>query len=410
MSVTATPRAVLIRGARVVSSGAPGPLRGAASADLRVLERADVLVQSGSIAAVAGSIEPPADAKIIEAGGRVLIPAFVDCHTHACWAGDRLDEWDLKRAGAGYLELLKAGGGIMSTVRAVRAASVEALAADLLERLNRALAHGTTTIEVKSGYGLDTETELKMLAAIRAAGERWAGTVVPTACIGHALDPDADDPVTRTIEETLPAVSAAFPGVAIDAYCESGAWSRDDCARLFEAARAAGHPCRVHADQFNDLGLIDDAERLGLRSVDHLEATSPERLAKLAGTEAFGVMLPITGFHTDGRYADARAFVDAGGAVCVASNWNPGSAPSCSVPLAMVLAVRFGGLSPAEALSAATANPAALLGWDDRGRIEPGLRADLVLLEHRDERELCHEVGGNPVRALICGGEVVCGG
>ena len=400
---------MLIRNARVVTAG-EGPLRGDALGRLRAHDACDVLLVGDRIESIGVGLEAPVGASVLEADGRVLAPGFVDCHTHACWAGDRLDEWDLKRAGAGYLELLNAGGGIMSTVRAVRGASADLLADTLLDRLNRALAHGTTTVEVKSGYGLDTETELKMLGAIRSAGERWAGEVVPTACIGHALDPEVAASVERTLREVLPAVTAAFPGVTIDAYCEAGAWSREDCVRLFEAAAAAGHPCRLHADQFNDLGLIEDAARRGLRAVDQLEATTPEHLRVLAETDAFGVALPITGFHTDGRYANMRALVDAGGALCIASNWNPGSAPGCSGPLARAVAVRFGGVSPAEAFAAATANPAALLGMADRGRIEPGLRADLVLLEHRDERELCHEVGGNPARMVICGGKVVAGG
>lgn len=407
---------LLIRGARVVTlaDGAGGdaslrPRRGAGLRELMVLDQADVLVHDGVIAAVGQSLARPAGGttREIEADGRVLVPGFVDAHTHACWAGDRLDEWESRRAGVAYLDILRAGGGIMSTVRSVRAASEETLAALLLERLNLALAHGTTAIEVKSGYGLTTADELKMLRAARRAAEAWPGRVVLTACVAHALDPEQTGQVDRTIGETLPAVHEAFPGVAIDGYCEKGAWSLDDCVRLFTAARQLGHPVRVHADQFNTLGMLPAAVRLGARSVDHLEASRPDELRRLGASETAGVLLPAAGFHLDGRYADGRALIDSGGIPVVASNWNPGSAACWSVPMAAALAVRCCGLSPAEALHACTANAAWLLGLMDCGRIAPGLRADLVLLAHRDERELGHSFGGNPAVLVVCGGRVV---
>lgn len=408
---------ILIRDARVLTMpGGPGPRRGRALGDLGVLPRADVLIEGDRIAEVipsdgsppeGGSRSAVSSLREIDAGGRVLMPAFVDCHTHACWAGARLDEWDRKRAGAAYLEILAAGGGIMSTVRAVRAASEEELAGTLLQRLGVMLREGTTTVEVKSGYGLTTAEELKMLRAIAVAAAAWPGTVVPTALLGHAVDHGQPGFVERTIAETLPAVSAAFPGIVVDAYCEAGAWSLPETLRLMERAKELGHPVRVHADQFNDLGVIPEAVRRGFLSVDHLEASTPERLAALAKSETYGVMLPCAGFHTDGRYADGRRFVDAGGALAIATNCNPGSAPTSSMPMAVALAVRFCGLSPAEAIGACTVNAASLLGLADRGRIAPGLRADLVLLRHRDERELAHEFGGNPVDVVICGGRIL---
>lgn len=399
---------VVIRGARVLTmGGGERPGRGHALSDVGVVPDADVVVESGTVRAVGAGLEVPAGARTIEGDGRVLMPAFVDCHTHACFAGDRLDEWERKRAGATYLELLEAGGGIMSTVRAVRAASEAELADGLGRRLGWMLREGTTTVEVKSGYGLSTEHELKMLRAIAAAGERWTGTVVPTACVGHAIDGDGSAFVARTIEETLPAVHAEFPGVAIDAYCEKGAWSLADCLKLFDRALELGHPVRVHADQFNDLGMIPEAVRRGFRSVDHLEASTPEHLAELAGSGVFGVMLPCAGFHVDGRYADGRAFVDAGGTLALASNLNPGSAPCASIPMAIALGVRSLGITAHEAIAACTVNAARVLGFEDRGSIAPGMRADLVLLRHTDERQLGYEFGGNPVDLVICRGEVV---
>lgn len=403
---------LVIRNARVLTLAGPRPRRGKAPADLGVIPAADVTVDAGRILAIAspapaGGARDPKVLREVDARGRVLMPAFVDCHTHACWAGERLDEWDRKRRGATYLEILSAGGGIMSTVRAVRASTEEELAGLLLERLRALQRCGSATMEIKSGYGLSTEHELKMLRSIRRAQDAWPGTIISTALLGHAIDPDQQDFVERTIRETLPAVSKEFPGITIDAYCEKGAWSRADTVRLFERARELGHPIRVHADQFNSLGMIREAIRLGARSVDHLEASTPEDLERLAASDTFGTVLPACGFHVDGRYADARRFVDAGGLLALATNYNPGSAPSPSMPMAIALAVRQCGLSPAEAIAAATVNAAELLGLHDRGQIAPGLRADLVLLRHTDERMLAYEFGDNPVDAMILGGKLL---
>ncbi len=404
---------ILIRNARVLTMGAaPGARRGADLKKLHAIDGADVLITGEHIEAVGKSVEAPdsPERRVIDAGGRVLMPAFVDCHTHACWAGDRLDEWDQKRAGATYLEILEKGGGIMSTVRAVRGATEEELTISLAWRLWHMLREGTTTVEVKSGYGLDLETELKMLRAIRAAPVHWPGTVERTALLGHAIDPDRRHFVQRTVDDTLPAVRDAFGELTIDAYCEKGAWSVEDCVELFEPAIAAGHPIRIHADQFNSLGMVEWAADMGpaaVRSVDHLEASSAATLKRLAKSGVFGVALPCSGFHTDGRYMDARTFVDAGGALAIATNCNPGSSPTHSMPMAIALAVRYCGLTPAEAITGATVNAAALLGFDDRAVIAPGQRADLVLLRHRDERLLAYEFGGDPTDVVICAGEVI---
>lgn len=363
-----------------------------------------VRIEAERIVEVGPGLEPRPSERVLDADGRVLLPGFVDAHTHAVYAGDRLDEFDLKRRGQSYLQILAAGGGILATVRAVRRTGVESLAEALLQRLLVMLREGTTSVEVKSGYGLTTEDELKLLHAIQLAAARFPGTVVPTALLGHALDPGQPDLVERTLAETLPAVHAEFPGIAVDAYCERGAWSVADCRRLFERARELGHPVRLHADQFNALGGVELALELGALSVDHLEATSPAVLERLAESGTFGVLLPVSGFHTDDRYANARAFVDAGGQLVLASNCNPGSAPSSSMPFVHALAVRKLGLSALETIAATTSTAARLLGLADRGAITPGSRADLVLLRHRDPRLLGYEVGGNPVDRVIVAG------
>lgn len=399
---------IAITNARLLTLAHGGaPRRGKAMHKLAPIDHGSILICDGLIDSIGPSIDIHPEAQIIDADGRVVMPAFVDCHTHACWAGERLDEWERKQQGATYLEILESGGGIMSTVRAVRQASVDHLTESLLERLNWMLAEGTSACEVKSGYGLTTEDEIKMLDAIVLADQNWPGRVSPTACIGHAKDKDIADFVDRTINETLPAVHERYPGVTIDAYTEQGAWSVDETVRLFETAKQLGHPLRIHADQFNALGMLQAAIELGALSVDHLEASTPESLTKLAQSETMGVMLPCSGFHVDDRYADGRSFIDSGGSLAIATNANPGSAPCLSMPMAIALATRKLGITAAEAITASTINAAHLLGFSDQGTLEVGKRADLIMLRHRDERQLGYTFGGSHVQLVICDGSIV---
>ncbi|MBN8596641.1 MAG: imidazolonepropionase [Planctomycetes bacterium] len=417
---------LLIRRCRLLSMEAPpgfaGVRTGQAMQALRVRENVDVLVRAGRIEAVGEGITVPPGGQVIDARGDVLMPGFVDCHTHLCWAGNRLDEWTRRLAGENYLQILKEGGGIMSTVRAVRETPLLTLTDELRKRLDAALRQGITTIEIKSGYGLNTEAELKMLRAIRDAALTWPGTVVLTALLGHAIDPALGERafVDRTINETLPAIHAEFPGVAVDLFCEEAAWTLSDSLRLLNAAKELGHPLRVHADQFTSRGMVTEAVRLGVLSVDHLEQTAGSELEQLAKSQTFGVGLPVTainlgnsgkgtpftGMSAGIKFANMRELVDRGGRICLATNTNPGSSPSMSIPLVVALAVRFCGLTVDEAITAVTVNPALMLGFKDRGVVSAGKRADLVLLRHTDYRELAFELGGDPVRAVIVGGNV----
>jgi imidazolonepropionase len=246
----------------------------------------------------------------------------------------------MRLAGAAYLDILRAGGGIMSTVRAVRAAPEEILTELLVERLLRMAANGAGTVEVKSGYGLTTDDELKMLRAIRAAADRTRQLVIPTFLGAHAVDHAQPGFVDRTINETLPAVAMEFPGIVCDAFCEEGAWSLADTRRLFESALSLGCRLRVHTDQFNSLGMTRLALDMGAASVDHLEALTPADLSHVAHSSTVAVALPMSGFQLDDRYAPARELVDAGAAVAVASNLNPGTALVSSMPAVVALAVR----------------------------------------------------------------------
>ncbi len=401
---------ILIRNARVLTlAGGHQARRGSAMSDLGVVSNADVLVYRGTVQGVQPSItstlrrmHPSVD--IWDADGRVVMPAFIDCHTHACFAGSRLEEWDLKRRGVSYQDLLKAGGGIMSTVRATRLASAAQLESLLLERIERASQFGTATIEVKSGYGLSLEHERNMLSCIQNIARRVPVGVTMTALLGHAIDTAIPDFVHKTITETLPAIAAEFPGIAVDAFCEDNAWSKEETVRLFVAAKELGLPLRVHTDQFTSKGMITEAVRLGAVSCDHLEAAAEQELKILGESSTVAVGLPGCGFHLDGRYANLRKVIDAGGAAAIATNFNPGSAPCLSMPMAISLAVRNCGLSPQEAIVAATANPAAVLGLSDRGTIEVGKRGDLVVLNATDERVLAYEFGMNPIHTVFVGG------
>ncbi len=369
-----------------------------------------IAVEAGRIHGV-GEGSPPeamtADV-VLDLDGRVVLPAWIDCHTHACWAGTRLAEWTRQLAGATYSEILAEGGGILSTVRAVREASQETLAANLLGRIGRLQTYGTGTIEVKSGYGLTTESELRMLRAIHEVSQAADAQIAGTFLGAHAIDVAQPDFVDAVIEETLPAVVEEFPRITCDAYLEEGAWSLSDTRRLFQRAKDLGCPLRLHTDQFTSMGGVPMAIELGARSVDHLEAVSAEDIAAIGHSDTIGVLLPASGFHLDNRYAPGRALIDAGAAVAVATNCNPGSAPTASMPFTLAIACRRCGLSPLEAITAATWNAACVLGVEqDVGSLEVGKRADIQVIDERDPAAIAWEFGAVPPPILLLEGQPV---
>lgn len=405
---------LLVRRARILTlasaaspaSGPVRPRRGAALRELGILPRGDVLIENDKIVAVAPELPAPPDTEILDAEGRVLMPGFVDCHTHACYAGERLDEWEKQLAGTPNTELEKAGGGLPGLIRATRAATRKQLAAGLRTRLDELLRLGTTTVEVKSGLGLNSEAERKMLGAIQRAASEWPGTVVPTALLGHALEGDVAAFTRLIVREVLPEVWHEFPGLAVDARCAADAWPAEACVRLLDRARKHGLPIRVSADQHTSTGMVAEALALHARSVDHLEHATRADLEALAKSDTFAVMTPAASFHSGNRHPRAGAFVDSGGLLALASDFGPAT-PGGSMPFVIALAVRYGGLNLAEALVAGTVNAAAVLGLTDRGVIEPGRRADLVLLRHTDERMLAHAFGENPIDRVICAGRLL---
>jgi imidazolonepropionase len=386
-------------------SGAGAPLRGAALRDVTVLEDAYVLCRGGKVEQVGrmSELEPIAgDVEELDGSGLCAVPGLVDCHTHPAFGGDRVEEFSLRAGGASYEELHAAGGGILSTVRATRALGEDGLRARVEQHAAWMLAHGTTTWEGKSGYGLDRDTELASLRAIRDAGG------VPTWLGAHSVPPefaDGDAYLDFALAEVLP--GAAQVATAADVFLERGAFDAGQARRYLEACRDAGLALRLHGDQFTESGAIPLALELGARSVDHLEATGSDGARALAGSDVTGVLLPASALFLDRPMPPARGLVDAGAAVALATDFNPGSSFTTSLPLVCSLACTQLHLSPAEALSAVTVNAARVLGCaGDRGRIAPGLRADLLLIDAPDWRYLAYHLAGDLVAAVIRDGAI----
>jgi imidazolonepropionase len=389
--------------------GTEAPLRGRALTHVEVVRDAYVLCEDGRIKAFgpmrelrAGVGESAGELEELNGRGLCALPGLVDCHTHACFAGDRVDEFELRATGASYEELHAAGGGILATVRATRSAGEDGLTEAVCRHRRWMRRAGTTTFEAKSGYGLDKETELASLRTIRAAGG------IPTWLGAHAVPPEFDDAdayLDFALGEVLP--EAAQLAVAADVFLEAGAFDVGQARRYLDACRAARLALRLHGDQFTEQGAIPLAIELGARSVDHLEATSENGVHRLATSEVVGVLLPASALFLDRPMPPARALVDAGAAIAVATDFNPGSSFCESLGVVSSLAVTQLNLTPAEALAACTVNAAHVLGLaGEVGRIAHGRRANLVLLDAPDWRYLSYHLGADLVAAVIEGGEV----
>ena len=388
-------------------SGRDAPLRESALGRVDVVEDAYILCAGDTIEAVGRMRDlPELDGDVRELDGRGLcaIPGLVDCHTHPAFGGDRVEEFSLRAAGAGYEELHAHGGGILATVRATRAAGEDGLKAIVDRHRVWMLRHGTTTFEGKSGYGLDRDTELASLRAVRAADG------IPTWLGAHAVPPefdgDADAYLDFALAEVLP--DAATIAEAADVFLERGAFDADQARRYLAACRDAGLVLRLHGDQFTEQGAIPLAVVLGARSVDHLEATGADGVRTLAASDVVGVLLPASALFLGRPMPPARALVDAGAAVALATDFNPGSSFTESLPLVCSLAATQLKLSPAEALAACTVNAAHVLGRADRlGRVAPGYRSDIALLAAPDWRYLAYHLGGDLVAEVVLAGEPV---
>jgi imidazolonepropionase len=389
----------------VTPAGEDAPLRGPALGEVTVYEDAYVLCEDGRIAGVGAMSELaslPDDVVEVDGRGRCALPGLVDCHTHACFAGDRVHEFDLRARGASYEQLHAAGGGILSTVEATRAAGEVALTAAVERHRGWMLAHGTTTFEAKSGYGLDRDTELAMLRAVKAAGG------IPTWLGAHAVPPefeDADAYLDFALAEVLPA--AAEIAEAADVFLERGAFDAAQARRYLEACRDAGLRLRLHADQFTEGGGIGLAVELGGASVDHLEATGEDGVRALADGGVAAVLLPVAALVLGRPMPPARDLVDAGATVALATDFNPGSAFCESLPVVCSLACTQLKMSPAEALAACTVNAAHVLGRSDSlGRLAPGFDANVVIVDAPDWRHLAYHFGGDLVSLVVKDGAV----
>ncbi len=406
----------------VVPAHNGGPQRGQHLGDLGLIPNGAVAVRDGQISATGPSNEILAQyeaAQMLDAAGRCVIPGFVDPHTHLPWVGDRANEFELRVAGASYMEIMAAGGGIMSTVRQTRAADLETLVAENLPRLARMLAQGTTSAEAKTGYGLDLATELKQLDAIMRLNERQPVTLTPTFLPAHAIPAEyagrTDDYVDLMIEEMLPAgaewMQQNNQTLFCDVFCEEGVFDVAQTRRVLERAAQLGYRLKVHADEFAGLGGTALAVELGAVSADHLVSTPAADIVALGRGDTIAVGLPGTPFglaHHD--YTPAKAILAAGGALALATDCNPGTCWCESMQMVIALACRYMGLTQGQALAAATLNAAFAIGRGaEVGSLEVGKAADIVVLAVDDYRQLGYRFGTNLVDVVVKRGRVVSG-
>ncbi|MEZ0396369.1 MAG: imidazolonepropionase [Anaerolineales bacterium] len=409
---------MLIHSASQLLTLAGGPQRGSRLGDLGLLEDGAVLIRGEAIAAVGPTRDLLAafpDEPRLDASGCVVLPGFVDPHTHLVWAGDRAAEFEMKMAGARYLDILAAGGGILSTVRATRAAPLDDLLAQTRGRALRMFAHGTTTAEAKTGYGLETAAELKLLEALLRLDEAGPLEIAPTFLGAHAIAPEfKNDPdgYTKVVcDDMLPAVrrwwqerhASPRPLPFVDVFCETGAFDLAQSEQILSRARDLGFPLKIHADEFDNLGGASLAVRLGAASADHLVKTSAADIAALGASETVAVSLPCTPFGlAESEYTPAAAILAADGILALATDCNPGTAWNESMQFVIALACRALKLTPAQAIAASTINAAHAIRRADRiGSLETGKQADLLILDVADYRQLGYRFGSNLVRIVV---------
>lgn len=397
------------------------PKRGSEMRNVGLIEDGAIALSDGKIIAVGRSGDVRGEFKsdnVIDAEGRVVCPGFVDPHTHIVYAGDRLDEFELKIQGANYLEILARGGGIHSTVEKTRSASVDELVTLGTARLDQMLACGTTTAEIKTGYGLDIESELKMLEVIEELEGRHTVAIVPTFLPAHAVpaeysfEPQAY--VDLVCNEMLPRawqwyLNSCFHSRTpffLDVFCEENAFDVEQTAQVLKAGMKIGFRLKAHVDEFTNLGACRRAVLLGATSVDHLDETGHDEMKLLAASDTIGVLTPTVNFNFgSSRFPDARRLIDTECAIALSTDYNPGSAPCPSLPMAMAIACRYQKLLPAEALNAATINAAFAIGLGDRaGSIEVGKQADLSVWDTKDHREITYQFGATKPSSVIVNG------
>jgi imidazolonepropionase len=413
--------AMLIHSASQVLTLPNGPQRGKALGTLGIIESGAILVKDGRIVELGSSADliaaHPNEEKL-DADGGVLLPGFVDAHSHVVWAGDRAAEFEMRLEGKSYLEILEQGGGILSTVAATRAASLADLVFQARNRLQTMFAHGSTTIEAKTGYGLEMPTELRMLEALLILQREGPWDLSITFLAAHAIPPEfkdrADDYVQHICVDMLPELKSWWASKApeqelpfVDVFCETGAFDLEQTRRIFHAAKDLDFPLKVHADEFDNLGGTGLAVDLGAVSADHLVSTSEEEIANLAASDTVAVALPGTPFGLSQKdYTPAKAILKAGGLLAIASDLNPGTAWGENMQFVLALACRYLGLTPAQAIAAATINAAAAIGRQQEiGSLEVAKQADILILKTPDYRHLGYRFGTNLVHTVIKKGQ-----
>jgi imidazolonepropionase len=414
--MSAPERSILRRAAWIatLADGGPGPRRGRAMGALGIVHDASVVLEGDRIAWVGPDAQLTGRGAELEIDCRGLgiVPAFVDSHTHAVWSGNRLDELEARLSGADYEQILAAGGGILSTVRQTRSTAEDELVRQSLVRLRRMRACGTTSFEIKSGYGLDLETELRQLRAARRLATDHGFRVRTTCLAAHAVPAEARaDPaaraafVDRICGEILPAVAGESLADYCDVFCDRGAFDVDESRRVLLRARELGLGLRVHANELGHTGGAGLAAELGACSADHLLHLDAAERSALARAGVIATLLPGTSLVLGKTFADGRALIDAGVPVAVATDCNPGSCPLENLGMVMGLACFGCRLSPAEALTAVTHNAAVALGLDTEvGRLAPGLAADLLVLDADDYRSLIAQAGSPVIRHVFSAG------
>jgi imidazolonepropionase len=399
-------------------SAANGPRRGASLSELGIIEGAAVLCVGGKIVSVGSTKDALRDPWLkknrnriteIDCQGRVVLPGFVDSHTHPVFAQPRLVDFEKRIAGANYEEIAEAGGGIRSSIDGVRKASKTALAQKVFAALADLARHGTTTVEAKSGYGLNLESELKSLEAIRGAAREWPGTVVPTFLGAHAVPPEyrgrSQEYVDLVCSEMIPVVAKRKLVQFVDVFCDRGAFSAAEAVQIFRAAEKHHLAVRAHMGQLSETRL-GPLLRYQPASLDHMDHVNDADLPALAQSRTVATFVPGANYFLGlSRYPDARRFIESGAAVALATDYNPGSSPTLSMPMAMSLACTHMKMSPAEASAAATINGAwALRVADRKGSVEPGKDADLAVFDVSDYREIPYWFGANRCALTIMNG------
>jgi imidazolonepropionase len=413
---------MLIHSSSQLLTLAGGPQRGRALGTLGIIEDGAVVVRDEKIVAVGTTAELRAaypNEPTLDANHCVLMPGFVDPHTHVIWGGDRANEFEMKMAGKPYLEILAEGGGILSTVRATRTASIESLIAQTRPRLLRMFSHGTTTVEVKTGYGLQTATELRLLKALLTLDDETPLDLAFTFLGAHAIAPEySGDPqgYTDLVAETmLPLLKEWWethaprqPLPFVDVFCENKAFTLEQSRQILTKARSLGFPLKIHADEFDNLGGASLAVELGAASADHLVKTSDADIAALGKSDTVAVALPCTPFGlAECDYTPAHKLIEADAILALATDCNPGTSWNESMQIAIALACRYMKLTPAQAIAAATINAAhAIRRADTVGSIEVGKQADMLILSVPDYRHLGYRYGTNLVKQVIKRGQV----